>query len=479
MIRRLLAGAALIGAISTNAVVVSPAAADPGGDTGADPSANASPAPESIAGSAAPNFAAPGETVAVEGTGWPATTQVQAVVCGDLAIGGSATCAQQSSVLGYVNDDGLTFLNLVVAAPPRPCPCVIRLSSFNGPVVAVDIPFVVSGHPVGTPPNAVLPSPLLTVTEVELQGDTGIAAWFGASPTKRLVITVRNDGDAVAVNPELAVGVGKATDLEPQPVEIDEISVDPGQSTTLSVEVSLPFAAFGDYGIVGQVGSSTVGDFETDWASYPWGLVLLNVFGALLLAWAIRRRLEARRAGRLADQAGVEGVALGATPGLDRPYVLPDVVYVSELGGFLVSPKMAGRSGLLKRVTGRLELQDLAGLGAVSVAGTPMLRLPADDSSAAAVDAAIIDITALETHLARQRSTSTSRPTALAKADSGLALLMATGVGRRRAAPRGPAGRARRTSLRTPRVAEGTADAVVDLAAADAWLSRTLHRRPI
>ncbi len=109
------------------------------------------------------------------------------MVCGDLAIGGSSTCAQESAVLGFVNDEGLAQLDLVVAAPPRPCPCVIRLASYNGPVVAVDIPFVVTGHPVGTPPAPILPSALLTVTDVEVQGDTGIGSWFGASPTRQLV----------------------------------------------------------------------------------------------------------------------------------------------------------------------------------------------------------------------------------------------------------------------------------------------------
>ena len=332
-----------------------------------------------MSGTAQPSVAAPGDTVEVEGTGWPAGTQVQAVVCGDLAIGGSSACAQESAALGFVNDEGLTQLEVVVAAPPRPCPCVIRLASYNGPVVAVDIPFVVTGHPVGTPPAPILPSALLTVTDVEVQGDTGIGSWFGASPTRQLVITVRNDGDAVAVNPELSVGVGKAVGLEAQPVTIDEFSIDPGETETITVDVSLPFAAFGEYRIVGQVGPRRAAAYWTTWSSYPWGLVALNVIGLLLLAWGISRRVVARhrRTARGAGRRG--GVALGATPGLDKPYVLPDVVYVSEVGGFLVSPKMAGRTNLFKRVDGRLELKDLAALGALTAAGTPMLSLPATE----------------------------------------------------------------------------------------------------
>ena len=375
MIRRLITGT-LAGMALAGTLLAGPATADD------EPSPSESATAQPLSGTAQPSVAAPGDTVEVEGTGWPAGTQVQAVVCGDLAIGGSSACAQESAALGFVNDEGLTQLEVVVAAPPRPCPCVIRLASYNGPVVAVDIPFVVTGHPVGTPPAPILPSALLTVTDVEVQGDTGIGSWFGASPTRQLVITVRNDGDAVAVNPELTVGVGKAVGLEAQPVTIDEFSIDPGETETITVDVSLPFAAFGEYRIVGQVGPSDAGTYRTTWSSYPWGLVALNVIGLLLLAWGISRRVVARHRRRLGERAGVAGVALGATPGLDKPYVLPDVVYVSEVGGFLVSPKMAGRTNLFKRVDGRLELKDLAALGALTAAGTPMLSLPATETPA-------------------------------------------------------------------------------------------------
>jgi len=310
---------------------------------------------------------------------------------------------------------------------------------------------------------------LLTVTDVEVQGDTGIGSWFGASPTRQLVITVRNDGDAVAVNPELTVGVGKAVGLEAQPVTIEEFSIDPGETETITVEVSLPFAAFGEYRVVGQVGPSEGGGFSTTWSSYPWGLVALNVIGLLLLAWGISRRVVARHRRKLGERAGVAGVALGATPGLDKPYVLPDVVYVSEVGGFLVSPKMAGRTNLFKRVDGRLELKDLAALGALTAAGTPMLSLPATDAPASAGDA-VVDIAALDAHLARRSGEVPAEPDV-----PGAAEVLAVGGARRRraAAGRGPAGR--RASRRTPSGAAQD-DAVVDMDAVDAWFSRSRER---
>ena len=341
---------------------------------------------------------------------------------------------------------------------------MIRLSSYNGPVVAVDIPFVVSGHPVGTPPDPVLPSALLTVTEVDLQGDTSILSWFGAAPQKQLVITVRNEGDAVALEPEIAVGVGKSEDVEPQPVVLEGLSLDPGETESVTVDVTLPFAAFGDYQVIGQVGQAEAGTFSTVWSSYPWGLVALNVIGLLLLAWGISRRYAARGRRRLAERAGVEGIALGATPGLDRPYALPDVVYVSEVGGFLVSPKMAGRSGLFKRVDGRLELKDLAALGALTAAGTPMLSLPAAEGATVEGEA-VVDITALEAHLARRSGADA------ATADTEV-LDTAAGSRRRVGAGRRPAGRraGRRASGRSSEV--GDDEAIVDISAVDSWFGR-------
>ena len=253
----------------------------------------------------------------IEGDGWPKGTQVQAVVCGDLAIGGSSTCAMSSAVLGFANDDGLVQLDLVVAAPPRPCPCVVRLSSYDGPVVAVDIPFVVTGHPVGKPPKPVLPAASVTVTDVALRGGGGVASWFGAAPSQDLVITVRNDGTAPAVDPELVLGIGKSSDVEATPVRIDALTLAPGQTQTVVVGVSLPFAAFGDYQVVGQVGEQSTGRYQVAWSSYPWGLVALNLLGLLLLAWGVTRRIRKRRC-RARDRGSRRRAGVAALPAARR-----------------------------------------------------------------------------------------------------------------------------------------------------------------
>ena len=276
------------------------------------------------------------------------------------------------------------------------------------------------------------------------------------------MITVRNDGTAPAVDPELtARGSARPSDVEATPVRIDALTLAPGQTQTVVVGVSLPFAAFGDYQVVGQVGEQSAGRYQVAWSSYPWGLVALNVLGLLLLAWGVTRRIRKRRAGPATAAAAV-------APG-SRPYRLPDVVYVSEVGGFLVSPQMAGRSGLMKRVSGRLELQDLAAFGdgpsvlPVAAAGAAATLAGAAGATGQrrAAGEAVVDIAALDSHLARRR--------AWQRGEAGSERRSRRGPGSRRSSRRRSSGSGRGGS-------SAGDEAVVDLDAVDGWLNRDRTR---
>lgn len=371
-----------------------------------------------LAGTVAPASAVPGTLVRVQSTGWPALTQVQAVVCGDLAIGGSNTCDQTTGQLGAADATGTVTLDLVVGDPPSPCPCVVRVASYSGPVLSVDLPFVVEGHETGTPPTPVAPVADLQVSGVRLEGSGGVAALFGAAPSRRLVVSLTNQGDAPAVDPQVRVGVGKSPKTEPTSLTVTDLTIDPLQTAEVSVDVRLPFAAFGTYRIAVAVGEDGA-IARTTWSAYPWGLVALNILGVLLIAWGVRRRYVATS--RAAAAAARHRL-------LERPYPLPDVVYVEALGGFLVSPRAAGRSRLLRRVNGRLESKDLAVL--LGIAGAEHPPVPVAEEGGDAV----VDLAAAERWLAR-RSHRDEVPVPVAEPD---------------AAP----------------------DAVVDLAAAERWLAR-------
>lgn len=347
-----------------------------------------------------PGEARSGANVTVKGEGWPPLTQVQAVVCGDLAIGGSAACDQSAAALAVSNVDGQLDIDLVVGNPPRPCPCVVRVASYTGPALAVDAPFVVTGHAVGTPPAAVIPQPDLVVTDAHLEGSGGIAGFFGFAPARRLVVEVENRGTAPAYSPEIAIGVGKSDLQKPDVALKRELTIEPLQSATIETDIALPFAAFGRYHVVGSIGEGEQGAlFETTWGAYPWGLVAVNLLMLLLLAWAIRHRIAVAKARPRLDAEAK--AALTSTP-----YPLPDVVYVDAIGGFLVSPKAVGRSGLIKRLDGRLERRDLETLlrdPAALASGTVGAVVLPDGLAAPAADgASVIDLLALDAWLTRR-----------------------------------------------------------------------------
>jgi hypothetical protein len=352
-------------------------------------------APGVITGKATPDSAKPGETTLVESAGWPAFTQVQAVVCGDLGIGGSNTCDQSAGQLGAADKDGAVRLDVVVGDPPSPCPCIVHVASYSGPALAVDIPFDVEGHATGTPPTPESPEADVQIAGMELEGTGGVSSLFGAPATRRLVVTLVNQGSAPAVNPVLMVGVGRTPESLPTSTTTTDVTIDPLQSTRVAVDVSLPVAAFGTYYLSSSVrtaeaeGAAAAAEpliARTTWKAYPWGLVALNVLALGLVAWGLVRRVLGRRRKAVA-QAKHRDVA--------RPYPLPDVVYVEAIGGFLVSPAAASRSRMLGRVNGRLETGDLAAL----------LGLPTDPGYVPAADSdAVVDLDAAERWLARRDS---------------------------------------------------------------------------
>ncbi|MBW9208438.1 hypothetical protein KV102_16270 [Mumia sp. zg.B53] len=351
-----------------------------------------------LSATVSPGTAGYADRVKVKGVGWPAMTQVQAVVCGDLAIGGSSACDQGTAVLGVANVDGEVDLDLVVGNPPRPCPCVVRLASYTGPALAVDSPLVITGHPTGTPPTPVLPLPNLHVKEVRLEGSGGFWGLFGAAPARKLVVTIENRGTAPAVNPPIKIGVGQSAETEPTVGVGRDLTIQPLQSSRLEMNVELPFAAFGTYHVVGSVGEGDLGTtFETTWGAYPWALIAFTIMCAALLALGIYVRLKAAQERRKARMPGESAAALAS-----KPYGLPDVVYVESLGGFLVSPKAVGKTRLINRLDGRLEGPDL-----VALLGDPGLASQTRVLSGTAADgggggAAVVDLPSLDAWLTRR-----------------------------------------------------------------------------
>ena len=371
-----------------------------------------------LTGRVTPGQGVPGSTVLVESAGWPANTQVQGVVCGDLGVGGSIACDQSAGQLGAADSQGRLRLEMVVGTPPTPCPCIVRVTSYVGPSLMLDLPFVVTGHPTGTPPTPVEPAADVVVSGVQFVPDGGIAPLFGAAQHGKLVVTLLNRGNKSAENPSLLIGAGKSPDVEPTGLTTTEVTVDPLQTAEVSVEAKLPVGAFGTYYLAATTASGNGPVLSATYTTYPWALVLLNVLGlALVFTGLWRRRTAGRRAVGASARHRWE----------ESPYPLPDVVYVEAVGGFLISPEAAGRSRMLGRVKGRLETRDLAAL----------LGLEGDFGPTASD--AVVDLAAVDRWLARRSAQGSEVLDELPEAIA---------------------------------VGGGPAPAVVDLDAASTWLSR-------
>ena len=145
-----------------------------------------------------------------------------------------------------------------------------------------------------TPGETTAPADL-AVSEEHLNGHATLGELFGGAPKRDLVFLVENVGDTAVDNPIVRVSVGRSEEIEPEVVDVQVDSLDPGEQTVVTVPLELPMAAFGNYRVVGQVGDTPAGAFEVEWKTYPWGLIGLNVLALLLLAWGIRSRLVARR----------------------------------------------------------------------------------------------------------------------------------------------------------------------------------------
>jgi hypothetical protein len=229
-----------------------------------------------------------GDRLTVHLAGWPAGN-VLIELCGNEAGRGSADCAVGSSVQTHVPASGTTAAVMPVAAPPVPCPCVVRVRDLAG-TTAVTASFTVTGDPgpaagpgAGSPPAGEPP----VLTGVAVTGGWTWPALFGGPARRTVTFTVDNPGDRpLGDPPALLLGRGDhpttlldAPELEPVP---------PGERRTYRVPVTLPAPAFGSYTVRGEVAGAA---FLAETTSYPWGLtaVLATLVVVTVLA-RLRRR---------------------------------------------------------------------------------------------------------------------------------------------------------------------------------------------
>ncbi|WP_443046319.1 hypothetical protein [Streptomyces sp. NBC_00335] len=248
--------------------------------------------------------AAKGTEIAVTGTGWPAKTMVMLLVCGQNMIGGTNSCANADGVAVSVADDGHFSAQLPVVAPPKPCPCVVNVTSVNGDQSTVAAPLKITDHPVADLPAEGGTARLALLTGVQLKGEDGVLTWFGAPPGRKFTVTVGNLGSAAVKDPVFQLGTAHGV-FAPTWEEVRwKGTIPPGGKAEVSLDATLTAGAHGDYTLSLKYG-------ETVLATQPWGVArpygVLLFWGLLLLVvpaaifrigMAVVDRVRPRESGR-------------------------------------------------------------------------------------------------------------------------------------------------------------------------------------
>ncbi|MGW0366556.1 hypothetical protein [Streptomyces sp. NPDC002990] len=221
-----------------------------------------------------------GTEITVTGAGWRPGTVVMLLVCGQNMIGGTNSCANADGVAVSVADDGRFAAQLPVVAPPRPCPCVVHVTSVNGDRSTVALPLKVTGHPVAELPAESGTGRLAMLTGVRLEGEDGVLTWFGAPPGRKFTATVGNLGSAPVKDPVFQLGTAHGVFAPLWEEARWKGTIPPGGKAEIALDVSLAAGAHGDYTISLKYG-------ETVLATQPWGVDrpygVLLFWGLLLL----------------------------------------------------------------------------------------------------------------------------------------------------------------------------------------------------
>lgn len=221
--------------------------------------------------------AAKGTELTVTGTGWRARTLVMVLLCGQNMIGGTNSCANADGTAVSAGDDGRFTARLPVVAPPKPCPCVVNVTSVGGDRSTVAVPLKITGHPVAELPPESGTARLAMLSGVRLEGEDGVLTWFGAPPTRKFTVTVGNLGSAPVKDPVFRLGTAHGV-FAPQWDEVRwKGTIAPGGKAEVKLGVSLAAGAHGDYTVSLKYGDTVV-------ATQPWGVD--RPYGVLLF-WGL------------------------------------------------------------------------------------------------------------------------------------------------------------------------------------------------
>ncbi|MGW8374631.1 neocarzinostatin apoprotein domain-containing protein [Streptomyces sp. ODS28] len=257
-----------------------------------------------------------GGKVTVTGKGFRPGALLTLLICGQNAIGGTNSCANQQGRAVTTDKQGGFSKKLPVAEPPAACPCVVRAATVTGAYADADAKFQVAGHPVKPLPRDA-GGGRLTVLAARLEGESGLLTWFGAAPSRQLVLTVGNVGSTPARDPVFDIGTSHGVYSPDWEQQQWRGTVDPGRKAQVKLPVELSAGAHGDYTVAAKYSGKVL--TEQPWeVGRPWGVTLFWVLLCVVVPAAVFRagmavvdRLRPRRPGQI--------VTGEPRPGSERP----------------------------------------------------------------------------------------------------------------------------------------------------------------
>lgn len=263
--------------------------------------------------------AQPGDLVIVTLTGWN-VGPVTVSVCGNEAARGSEDCDLRSAQgVGIANPTTETVVQLMVARPPPPCPCVVMVATAAHDIVR-SVPIEIKGVPIGPVIGSTAPGPLFEVkASVEAARSTVVdrlKASAGGRVRRTLVLVVKNNGTMTANQISATAAVGRAVNGG-EPLALPAIGpLQPGEAKRYRVLVTLAAPSYGHYAVSGTLtGYGVPVAFVARTSTVPVLLVVLclglAVDIALLVSLRARRRYRMRRGATTAT--GVVPAANGKT----------------------------------------------------------------------------------------------------------------------------------------------------------------------
>lgn len=262
----------------------------------------------------------PGDRVVLTIGGFESNA-VTITVCGNGARRGSSDCNMVASEGRRLSrDGGTTLAELPVAAPPVPCPCVIRVSTADNDQVAI-APITLVGHPVApvVAPDTPDLQPLdISIVANELAGGLSgsVQSSLGGATTYEVTVMVRNRTTGPIEQVRLSGSAGRGENDEAVVLGLsDPGRIGPSQTWRETVQVELPAPVFGSAQwrvTVSGAGPSVTAIDET--SHLPVLLLVIIVVFLLDLSY-LAVRMVRRSVGRI--RKGSDDQSAGSSAPLD------------------------------------------------------------------------------------------------------------------------------------------------------------------